>query len=92
MILETLKEAHFKVDELKEMKKNTMIKLKKILDEVKYGQDVAFETFLEKLKLAEDQYFKLMLVDLQRSSMPRTKRTPDNGQPCPTPRCKEKKS
>ena len=25
---------------------------------MKYGQDIAFETFLEKLKLAEDQYLK----------------------------------
>ena len=25
---------------------------------MKYGQDIAFETFLEKLKLAEHQYLK----------------------------------
>jgi len=30
-------------------------------------------------------------MDLERSSMPRTKRTPENGQPCLTPRCREKK-
>ena len=30
-------------------------------------------------------------MDRERSSMPRTKRTPDNGQPCLTPRCREKK-
>ena len=30
-------------------------------------------------------------MDLGKSSMPRRKRTPDNGQPCLTPRCKEKK-
>ena len=29
-------------------------------------------------------------MDLERSSMSRTKRTPDNGQPCLTPRCGEK--
>ena len=54
MILEPFKETHFKEDELKEMKKHCD-QFKNFLDEMKYGQDIAFETFLEKLKLAEDQ-------------------------------------
>ena len=47
MILEPLKETHFKKDELKEMKKHYG-QIKNFLDETKYGQDIAFETFLEK--------------------------------------------
>ena len=37
------------------------------LDEMKYGQDihVAFETFLERLKLTEDQYLKAVRYSLK---------------------------
>ena len=63
MILEPLKETHFKEDELKEMKKNCD-QIKNFLDEMKYGQDIAFETFLEKLRLAEDQYLKVIRYSL----------------------------
>ena len=55
MILEPLKETYFKEDELKEMKKY-YDQIKSFLGEMKHGQDIAFETFLEKLKLAKDQY------------------------------------
>ena len=57
MILEPLKETYFNEDELKEMKKtkqnktkkkNTLIKIKNVLDEIQYGQDIAFDTFLKK--------------------------------------------
>ena len=41
MILEPFKEIHFKEDELKEMKKHND-QIKKFLDEMKYGQDIAF--------------------------------------------------
>ena len=64
MILEPLKETHFKGDELKEMKKH-YDQIKNFLDEMKYGQDVAFETFLEKLKLTEDQYLKAIRYSLK---------------------------
>ena len=49
MTLEPLKETHFKEDELTEMKKH-YDRIKNILDEMKCGQDIAIETFLEKLK------------------------------------------
>ena len=54
MILEPLRGTHFNEDELKEMKKY-YDQIKNLLNEMKYGQDIALETFLEKLKLTEDQ-------------------------------------
>ena len=68
MILEPLKEIHFKEDELKEMKKH-YDQIKNFLDEMKCGQDIAFETFLEKLKLAEDQYLKAIRYSLKRPAL-----------------------
>jgi len=68
-ILESLKETHFKEDELKEMKKNHNDQIKNFLDEMKYGQDIVFETFLEKLKLAEDQYLKAIRYSLKCSTL-----------------------
>ena len=57
MTLEPLKEIHFKEDELKEMKK-PYNQIKNILDEMKCGQDIAFETFLEKIKTYQKSVFK----------------------------------
>lgn len=68
MILEPLKETHFKEDELKEMKQH-YDQFKNFLDEMKYGQDIAFETFLEKLKLGEDQYLKAIGYSLKRPTL-----------------------
>ena len=68
MILEPFKEIHFKEDELNKMKKH-YDQMKKFLDEMKYGQDIAFETFLEKLKLAEDQYLKAIRYSLKRPAL-----------------------
>ena len=39
---------------------------KNFLDEMKYGQDIAFATFLEKLKLTENQYLKVIRYSLKR--------------------------
>ena len=64
MILEPLIETHFKEDKLKEMKK-LYDQIENFRDEMKYGQDVAFETFFEKLKLAEDQYLKAIRYSLK---------------------------
>ena len=64
MILEPLEETHFKEDELKDMKKHYN-QIKNFLDEMKYGQDIAFETFLEKLKLTKDQYLKAIRYSLK---------------------------
>ena len=68
MILEPLKEIHFKEDELKEMK-NHCDQIKNFLDDMKYGQDIAFETFLEKLKLVEDLYLKAIRYSLKRPTL-----------------------
>ena len=63
MTLEPLKEIHFKEDELKEIKHYNQIK--NIFDEMKCGQDIAFETFLEKLKLTGNQYLKAIRCSLK---------------------------
>ena len=68
MILEPLKETYFKEDELKEMKKY-YDRIKRFLGEMKHGQDIAFETFLEKLKLAEDQHLKAIRYSLKRPTL-----------------------
>ena len=68
MILEPLKEANFNEDELKEMKKH-YDQIKNVLDEIKYGQDIAFDTFLKKLKLTEDQYLKAIRYSLKRPTL-----------------------
>ena len=36
---------------------------------MKYDQDIAFETFLEKLKLTEDQYLKVIRYSLKRPTL-----------------------
>ena len=68
MILEPLNESYFKEDELEEMKKR-YDQIKNFLDEMKYGQDIAFDTFLEKLNLAEDQYLKAIRYSLKRPTL-----------------------
>ena len=68
VILEPLKETYFKEDELKEMKKH-YDQIKNVLDEIKYGQDMAFDTFLEKLKLTENQYLKAIRYSLKRPTL-----------------------
>ena len=43
--------------------------VKNFLDEMKYGQDIAFETFLEKLELTEDHYLKAIRYSLKRPTL-----------------------
>ena len=50
------------------MKKH-LDQIKNFLDEMKYGQDIAFETFLEKLKLTEDHYLKAIRYFLKRPTL-----------------------
>ena len=57
VILEPLKETYFNEDELKEMKKH-YDQIKNVLDEIKYGQDIAFDTFLKKIKTHRRSVFK----------------------------------
>ena len=40
-------------------------RIKNILDEMKCGQDIAFETFLEKLKLTKNPYLKAIRCSLK---------------------------
>ena len=68
VILEPLKEANFNEDELKEMNKH-YDQIKNVLDEIKYGQDIAFDTFLKKLKLTEDQYLKAIRYSLKHPTL-----------------------
>ena len=68
VILEPLKETYFNEDELKEMKKH-YDQIKNALDEIKYGQDIAFDTFLKKLKHTEDQYLKAIRYSFKRPTL-----------------------
>ena len=69
VILEHLKETYFKDGELKEMKKHHD-QIKNVLDEIKYGQYIAFNKFLGKLKLTEDQYLKAIRYSLKHPISP----------------------
>lgn len=68
MILEPLKESHFDEDELNEIKKH-WDKIKSLLDEMKYGEDITFETFLETLELTEGQYIEAITYSLKRPTL-----------------------
>ena len=68
MILEPLRESYFVEDELNEIKKH-WDKIKSILDEMKYGENTTFETFLEKLELTEGQYIEAIRYSLKRPTL-----------------------
>ena len=65
MILEPLKESHFDEDELNRIKKQ-WDKIKSLLDEMEYGEDITFEAFLEKVELTESQYIETIRYSLKR--------------------------
>ena len=68
MILEPLKESHFDEDELNRIKKQ-WDKIKSLLDEMKYGEDITFEAFLEKVELTESQYIETIRYSLKRPTL-----------------------
>ena len=43
--------------------------IKNVLDDIKYGQDIAIDTFFEKLKLTEDQYLKAIRYSLKHPTL-----------------------
>ena len=68
MNLEPLQENGLEGDELKEVKLN-YYKIKCLLDEMKYGEDITFHAFLDKLKLTEEQYIQAIQYLLQRTTL-----------------------
>ena len=68
MILEPLKESHFDEDELNRIKKQ-WDKIKSLLDEMKYVEDITFEAFLEKVELTESQYIETIRYSLKRPTL-----------------------
>ena len=68
MILEPLKESHFDEDELNRIKKQ-WDKIKSLLDEMKYGEDITFQAFLEKVELTESQYIETIRYSLKRPTL-----------------------
>ena len=68
MILEPLKESHFDEDELNRIKKQ-WDKIKRLLDEMKYGEDITFEAFLEKVELTESQYIETIRYSMKRPTL-----------------------
>ena len=74
MILEPLTENKLEEDELEEVKQN-YDQIKCFLDEMKYGENMTFEVFLDKLNLTEQQYLQAIRYSLKRTTL-LLKRTP----------------
>ena len=74
MILEPLTENTLEEDELEEVKQN-YDQIKCFLDEMKYGENMTFEVFLDKLNLTEQQYLQAIRYSLKRTTL-LLKRTP----------------
>lgn len=68
MILEPLIESWFEEEELKKIKQRSD-DIKTLLDEMKYGENITFETFIEKLQFTEDQYIQAILYSLKRPTL-----------------------
>lgn len=68
MIHEPIKENHFYEDEVTRIKKNWE-KVKHLLDEMKYGENVTFQKFLEKLELTEVQYIQAIRYSFKRPTL-----------------------
>ena len=68
MILEPLIESWFEEEELKQIKQRSD-DIKTLLDEMKYGENITFETFIEKLQFTEDQYIQAIQYSLKRPTL-----------------------
>ena len=68
MIFEPLKESHFDEEEVIKIKKNWE-KVKHLLDEMKYGENITFQAFLEKLELTEVQYIQAIRYSLKHPTL-----------------------
>ena len=68
MILTPLENSCF--DEQKQKKiKETADKMKEVLDSMKYGEDIIFEDFLNKLQLTEESYILAIRHTLKRNTL-----------------------
>ena len=68
LILEPLLKTILEQDELNQVKQNYDA-IKCLLDEMKYGENITFEAFLDKLKLTEEQYLQAIRYSLKRSTL-----------------------
>ena len=67
IILKPLEESYHDEKESKLIKENSE-KIKQILDSMKYGEDISFEDFLEKLELTEEGYLLAIRNTLKRNN------------------------
>ena len=74
MILKPLDESSFDEEQTNNIKANAD-KIKGLLDNMKYGNDISFEDFLQRLQLTEENYILAVRFTLKRDTL-LLKRTP----------------
>lgn len=68
MILSPLCKEKLSEEQMKVVKVNSD-RIKGILDEMKYGCEISFEEFIDKLKLNEDEYITAIRLSLNRDTL-----------------------
>ena len=68
VILQPLDEFMHEESKLKIIKDN-YTKVKELLDDMKYGEDITFNQFLEKLELSESDYITAIKYSLKRPTL-----------------------
>ncbi|KAL9983382.1 hypothetical protein ACROYT_G005544 [Oculina patagonica] len=68
MILSPLNKENLTDDELRDVKDQSD-KIKESLDDMKYGLDISFDEFLNKLSLTEEQYIRAVRFSLNRDTV-----------------------
>ena len=68
MILTPIDEHSFSEDQLEDIKER-YDRIKKLLDDMKYGEDITFQEFLERVELNEDQYITAVRFSLNRDTL-----------------------
>ena len=74
MILKPLDESSFDEEQTNNIKANAE-KIKELLDNMKYGNDISFEDFLQRMQLTEENYIFAVRFTLKRDTL-LLKRTP----------------
>ena len=68
MMLTPLENSCFDEQKQKKIKENAK-KMKEVLDSMKYGEDIIFEDFLNKLQLTEESYILAIRHILKRNTL-----------------------
>ena len=68
MILTPLEKSCFDEEKQKRIKENAE-KIKETLDSMKYGEDITFEDFVNKLQLTEENYILAIRQTIKRDTL-----------------------